>query len=86
MSELGEHLRRMRERRKLDLRSGADRVGVPHTNLSAYENGSRQPGRGVLGRILDGYEATDAERTAARMEWTADLADPAHDDLTEAAP
>ena len=83
---VGAELLRIRQNRRLTQTDAAAQIGVARTMLSDYERGTVRPGLQQLGRMLDAYEATADERDAVRLAYTDLLADPAHDDLTEAAP
>lgn len=62
---LGEFLSRLRQRRGLTIPDVVDRLGVPRSTAYQWEWQSSRPEPENLQRLLDLYEATDAERLEA---------------------
>lgn len=82
-SEAARLLLRARNAAGLTQSELARRAGIPHSVLSAYEHGRRDPGTRALARLLRaaGYELTvsrqlpDLERAARSFNDALDLAD-----------
>ncbi|PCK22749.1 transcriptional regulator [Bacillus pumilus] len=55
---LGERIRALREAEKLTQKALADKLKIPHQNLSNYERGFRNPDYETLIKIADFFEVT----------------------------
>ncbi|MCI3197668.1 helix-turn-helix transcriptional regulator [Bacillus sp. HU-1818] len=55
---LGARIRRLRENSKLTQKALAEKLNIPHQNLSNYERGFRQPDYETLKKIANFFEVT----------------------------
>ncbi|HWO77490.1 MAG TPA: helix-turn-helix transcriptional regulator [Bacillus sp. (in: firmicutes)] len=58
MATLGDRIRGLRERANLTQKTLAEKLNIPHQNLSNYERGFRQPDYGTLIKIADYFKVS----------------------------
>ncbi|MET3696993.1 helix-turn-helix protein [Bacillus oleivorans] len=58
MATLGDRIRGLRERDNLTQKALAEKLNIPHQNLSNYERGFRQPDYGTLIKIADFFKVS----------------------------
>ena len=58
MATLGDRIRGLRERDNLTQKALAEKLNIPHQNLSNYERGFRQPDYGTLIKIADFFHVS----------------------------